>query len=149
MRNFSIDIIWAKIQAAITALGGWLGYSLGGMDGLLIALLVFVIIDYITGVMRAIAEKKLSSAIGFKGICRKVLVFAMVGVGHVLDTHVVGTGSALRSAVICFYLSNEGISLLENASHLGLPVPDKLRDILAQLHNRKLKDDQSCDRKED
>ena len=113
MRNFSIDIIWAKIQIAITALGGWLGYFLGGMDGLLIALLVFVILDYLTGVMRAIADHELSSAVGFKGICRKVLIFALVGVGHVLDTHVVGTGSALRSAVICFYLSNEGISLLE------------------------------------
>ena len=107
---------------------------------MLIALLVFVIIDYITGVMRARAEKKLSSAIGFKGICRKVLVFAMVGVGHVLDTHVVGTGSALCSAVICFYLSNEGVSLLENASHLGLPVPDKLKAILSQLHNKKDQD---------
>ena len=136
MRNFSIDIIWAKIQAAITALGGWLGYFLGGMDGLLIALLVFVILDYLTGVMRAIADHELSSAIGFKGICRKVLIFALVGVGHVLDTHVVGTGSALRSAVICFYLSNEAISLFENAAHLGLPVPDKLREILSQLHNR-------------
>ena len=136
MRNFSIDIIWAKIQIAITALGGWLGYFLGGMDGLLIALLVFVILDYLTGVMRAIADHELSSAIGFKGICRKVLIFALVGVGHVLDTHVVGTGSALRSAVICFYLSNEAISLFENAAHLGLPVPDKLREILSQLHNR-------------
>ena len=136
MRNFSIDIIWAKIQVAITALGGWLGYFLGGMDGLLIALLVFVILDYLTGVMRAIADHELSSAIGFKGICRKVLIFALVGVGHVLDTHVVGTGSALRSAVICFYLSNEAISLFENAAHLGLPVPDKLREILSQLHNR-------------
>ena len=136
MRNFSIDIIWAKIQVAITALGGWLGYFLGGMDGLLIALLVFVILDYVTGVMRAIADKKLSSAVGFKGICRKVLIFALVGVGHVLDTHVVGTGSALRSAVICFYLSNEGVSLLENASYLGLPIPDKLKEILSQLHNR-------------
>ncbi len=136
MRNFSIDIIWAKIQIAITALGGWLGYFLGGMDGLLIALLVFVILDYVTGVMRAIADHELSSAIGFKGICRKVLIFALVGVGHVLDTHVVGTGSALRSAVICFYLSNEAISLFENAAHLGLPVPDKLREILSQLHNR-------------
>ena len=134
MRNFSIDIIWAKIQIAITALGGWLGYFLGGMDGLLIALLVFVILDYLSGVMRAIAEHELSSAVGFKGICRKVLIFALVGVGHVLDTHVVGTGSALRSAVICFYLSNEGVSLLENASHLGLPVPDKLKSILSQLH---------------
>ncbi len=136
MRNFSIDIIWAKIQIAITALGGWLGYFLGGMDGLLIALLVFVILDYLTGVMRAIADHELSSAIGFKGICRKVLIFALVGVGHVLDTHVVGTGSALRSAVICFYLSNEGVSLLENASHLGLPVPEKLKAILSQLHNK-------------
>lgn len=136
MRNFSIDIIWAKIQIAITALGGWLGYFLGGMDGLLIALLVFVILDYVTGVMRAIADHELSSAIGFKGICRKVLIFALVGVGHVLDTHVVGTGSALRSAVICFYLSNEAISLFENAAHLGLPIPDKLREILSQLHNR-------------
>ena len=136
MRNFSIDILWAKIQIAITALGGWLGYFLGGMDGLLIALLVFVILDYITGVMRAIADHELSSAVGFKGICRKVLIFALVGVGHVLDTHVVGTGSALRSAVICFYLSNEAISLFENAAHLGLPIPDKLREILSQLHNR-------------
>ncbi len=140
MRNFSIDIIWAKIQIAITALGGWLGYFLGGMDGLLITLLVFVILDYLTGVMRAIADHELSSAIGFKGICRKVLIFALVGVGHVLDTHVVGTGSALRSAVICFYLSNEGVSLLENASHLGLPVPDKLKAILSQLHNKQDQD---------
>ena len=140
MRNFSIDIIWAKIQIAITALGGWLGYFLGGMDGLLIALLVFVILDYVTGVMRAIAEHKLSSAIGSKGICRKVLIFALVGIGHVLDTHVVGTGSALRSAVICFYLSNEGISLLENASHLGLPVPEKLKAILSKLNNKQDQD---------
>ena len=124
----------------ITALGGWLGYFLGGMDGLLIALLVFVILDYVTGVMRAIADKKLSSAVGFKGICRKVLIFALVGVGHVLDTHVVGTGSALRSAVICFYLSNEGVSLLENASHLGLPIPEKLKAILSQLHNKQDQD---------
>ena len=149
MRNFSIDIVWAKIQIAITAVGGWLGYFVGGMDGLLIALLVFVILDYLTGVMRAIAEHKLSSAIGFKGICRKVLIFALVGVGHVLDTHVVGTGSALRSAVICFYFSNEGISLLENASHLGLPVPDKLKTVLSQLHNKESEDDQSDDHQEE
>ncbi len=106
------------------------------MDGLLIALLVFVILDYLAGVMRAIVDHELSSAIGFMGICRKVLIFALVGLGHVLDTHVVGTGSALRSAVICFYLSNEGVSLLENASHLGLPIPEKLKAILSQLHNK-------------
>ena len=96
MRNFSIDIVWAKIQIAITAVGGWLGYFVGGMDGLLIALLVFVILDYVTGLMRAIADRTLSSAIGFKGICRKIIIFSLVGVGHVLDRHVVGTGSALR-----------------------------------------------------
>ena len=135
MRN--IDLIWAKIQIAITALGGWLGYFVGGCDGLFIALLVFAILDYITGIMCAIADKKLSSAVGFKGICRKVLIFALVGVGHILDTQVVGTGSALRSAVICWYLSNEGISILENAAHLGLPVPDKLKAVLEQLHDRK------------
>ena len=140
MRDFTVDLIWTKIQIAAAGLGAWLGYFLGGMDGLLIALLVFVIIDYITGVMRAIADKKLSSAVGFKGICRKVLIFALVGVGHVLDTHVVGTGSALRSAVICFYLSNEGISLVENASHMGLPVPAKLKAILSQLHNKQDQD---------
>jgi toxin secretion/phage lysis holin len=141
MRDFSIDLIWTKVQIAITALGGWLGYFLGGMDGLLIALLVFAVLDYITGIMCAIADRKLSSAVGFRGICRKVLIFALVGVGHILDTQVVGTGSALRSAVICWYLSNEGISILENAAHLGLPVPDKLRAVLEQLHDRKDKDD--------
>ena len=140
MRN--IDLIWAKIQIAITALGGWLGYFVGGCDGLFIALLIFAILDYITGIMCAIADKKLSSAVGFKGICRKVLIFALVGVGHILDTQVVGTGSALRSAVICWYLSNEGISILENAAHLGLPVPDKLKAVLEQLHDRKGKTDQ-------
>ena len=134
--NYRIDLIWTKIQAAITALGGWLGYWLGGMDGLLVALIVFAILDYISGLMVAIEAKALSSAVGFKGICRKVLMFTLVGVGAVLDRHVVGTGSALRSAVICFYLSNEGVSLLENASRLGLPVPSKLKSILQQLHGK-------------
>ena len=127
---------WTIIKASLAAVGAWLGYFLGGSDGLLYALLVFVIADYLTGVMCAIADRKLSSAVGFRGICRKVLIFALVGVGHVLDTHVVGTGSALRTAVICFYLSNEGVSLLENASHLGLPVPEKLKKALEQLHDR-------------
>ena len=140
MRDFSVDLIWAKIQLAFTALGGWLGYFLGGADGMLIALIVFVALDYVTGVMCAIVDKKLSSAVGFKGIFKKVLIFALVGVAHILDVNVVGTGSALRSAIICFYLSNEGVSMLENAAHLGLPVPEKLREVLAQLHNRSDKD---------
>ena len=136
MRDFSIDLIWAKVQIAITALGGWLGYFLGGMDGLMIALIVLMTLDYVSGVMCAIIDKKLSSAVGFKGICKKVFILMLVGVAHIIDLHVVGTGSALRGAVICFYMSNEGLSLLENAAHIGLPIPDKLRDILIQLHDK-------------
>ena len=136
MKELTIELIWSKIQIAVTALGGWLGYFLGGMDGMLIALIVFMALDYITGVMCAIADKNLSSAVGFKGICKKVLILMLVGVANIVDVHVVGTGSALRGAVICFYLSNEGLSLLENAGHIGLPIPDRLKDILAQLHKR-------------
>lgn len=127
---------WNMIQLAFTAVGGWLGYFLGGCDGLLIALVVFVVADYLTGVMCAISDKKLSSEVGFKGICRKVLIFLLVGIANILDVQVIGTGSVLRTAVIFFYLSNEGVSLLENAAHLGLPVPEKLKDVLEQLHDR-------------
>ena len=132
---------WNTIQAVCTAVGGWLGYYLGGCDGLLIALIVFVVTDYITGIMCAIADKKLSSAVGFKGICKKALIFALVGIGHILDMRVIGAGSVLRTAVIFFYLSNEGLSLIENAAHLGLPVPNKLKDVLEQLHKRSEKED--------
>ena len=142
MRDFSIDLIWMKVQIAITALGGWLGYFLGGMDGLMIALIVMMTLDYISGVMCAIIDKKLSPAVGFKGICKKVFILMLVGVAHIIDLHVVGTGSALRGAVICFYMSNEGLSLLENAAHIGLPIPDKLRDILSQLHDKERTTDQ-------
>ena len=136
MRNFSIDIIWAKVQAAIAAIGGYLGYFVGGVDGLMTALLIFMVLDYITGLMCAIADKQLSSAVGFKGICKKVLILMLVGVAHIVDLHVVGAGDALRRAVICFYLSNESVSMLENAAHLGLPIPEKLKSVLAQLHGR-------------
>ena len=127
---------WNMIQLVITAIGGWLGYFLGGCDSLLIALVVFVVADYITGVMCAVIDKKLSSEVGFRGICRKVLIFILVGIANILDVHVIGTGSVLRTAVIFFYISNEGVSLLENAGHLGLPIPEKLRLVLKQLHDR-------------
>ena len=127
---------WNTIQLAFAAVGGWLGYFLGGCDGLLYALIAFVAIDYITGVMCAISDKTLSSEVGFKGICRKVLIFLLVGIGHNVDAQVIGSGGVLRTAVILFYLSNEGVSLIENAAHLGLPVPDKLKAVLEQLHDR-------------
>ena len=127
---------WNSIQLIFTAVGGWLGYFLGGCDGLLYALLAFVVIDYITGVMCAINDRTLSSEVGFRGICRKVLIFLLVGIANVLDVQVIGTGSVLRTAVIFFYISNEGVSLLENAAHLGLPVPEKIKIVLEQLHDR-------------
>ena len=127
---------WNLCQLVFTAVGGWLGYFLGGCDGLLIALAVFVAADYITGVMCAVSDKKLSSEVGFEGICRKIIIFLLVGIAHILDVTMIATGSILRTAVIFFYLSNEGVSLLENAAHLGLPIPDKLKDVLEQLHDR-------------
>lgn len=132
---------WNTIQFLFAGIGGWLGYFLGGCDGLLFALLTFVVIDYITGVMCAIADKTLSSEVGFKGICRKVLIFLLVGIANILDVQVIGTGSILRTAVIFFYISNEGVSLLENAAHLGLPVPAKMKAVLEQLHDKSKKED--------
>ena len=136
--------LWNTAQVIFAAIGGWLGYFLGGCDGLLIALVVFVAVDYVTGVMCAISDKKLSSEVGFKGICRKVLIFVLVGIGNLVDVYVLGEGGALRTAVIFFYLSNEGISFLENAGRLGLPIPEKLKDVLEQLHDKGGNDNESA-----
>ena len=127
---------WNTIQLIFSAVGGWLGYFLGGCDGLLYALIAFVVIDYITGVMCAIINKQLSSEVGFKRIFRKVLIFLLVGIANIIDVQVIGTGAVLRTAVIFFYISNEGVSLLENAGHLGLPIPEKIKTVLEQLHDR-------------
>lgn len=129
--------IWNWVQLALATVGGFLGWFLGGLDGFLYALIAFVVIDYLTGVLCAIADKKLSSEIGAKGIFKKVLIFSLVGIAHILDTEVLGGDSgALRTAVIFFYLSNEGVSILENSSHLGLPIPEKLKAVLQQLHGK-------------
>ena len=128
--------IWTWIQLMLAAIGGWLGWFVGGADGFLYALIAFVVIDYITGVMCAIVDKKLSSEVGFRGIFKKVLIFSLVAIGNIVDQSVIGDGSVIRTAVIFFYLSNEGVSILENAAHIGLPVPQKLKNILEQLHNR-------------
>lgn len=127
---------WNTIQFIFAGIGGWLGWFLGSYDGLLYALLVFVIVDYITGVMCAISDHSLSSGVGFKGICRKVLIFILAGVANIMDVQVIGAGSVLRTAIIFFYISNEGVSFLENAGHLGLPIPEKLKSVLEQLHDR-------------
>ena len=127
---------WNMVHMVFAAVGGWLGYFLGGNDGLLIALVLFAAVDYLTGVMCAVSDKTLSSNVGFRGICRKVLIFLLVGIANILDVHVIGTGSVLWTAVIFFYISNEGVSLMENAAHLGLPVPEKIKGVLEQLHDR-------------
>ena len=127
---------WSVIQFIFAAVGGWLGWFLGGCDGLLYALIAFVVVDYLTGVMCAVVDKKLSSEVGFKGIFKKILIFLLVGIANLLDVNIIGNGSVLRTAAIFFYLSNEGVSLLENATHLGLPVPEKLKSVLQQLHDR-------------
>jgi len=136
MRDFTIDLVWTKIQVAVTALGGWFGYFVGGVDGFMTALIVLMVLDYVTGIMCAIVDKQLSSSVGFKGLFKKMLIIMLVGVAHIVDMHVVGSNEALRSAVICFYLSNEGVSVMENASRLGLPIPEKLKAVLAQLHDK-------------
>lgn len=132
---------WNAVQFVFAAVGGWLGYFLGGCDSLLYALVAFVVIDYITGVMCAINDKTLSSQVGFRGICRKVLIFLMVGIANILDVHIIGTGSVLRTSAIFFYVSNEGISLLENAAHLGLPVPEKIKRVTLNVYTHMGLDD--------
>lgn len=135
-RIWNMKNVWNWMQVALAAIGGGLGWFFGELDGFFYALIAFVVIDYLTGVMCAIVDKSLSSEVGFKGIFRKVLIFIMVGVGHVIDSQIIGSGDALRTAVIFFYISNEGVSLLENSARMGLPIPQKLKDVLAQLHDK-------------
>lgn len=111
----------------------------GKPDGLLYALTAFMVLDYITGLISAYIAKNLSSAIGFRGIAKKVFIMVLVAVGHVLDTHVLGAGTVCRSAVTGFYLANEGISILENTGKIRLPLPQKLLDVLEQLKNEENK----------
>ena len=134
MEELFMKEFWNGIQLVFAVIGGWLGWFLGECDGLMYALIAFVIADYVTGVMCAVSDKRLSSEVGFKGICRKVLIFVLVGMANIMDMHVIGTGCVLRTAVLFFYISNEGVSVLENAGHLGLPVPARLLNVLEQLH---------------
>lgn len=134
--------VWNWAQAAFATMGAFLGWFLGGLDGFLYALIAFVVVDYLTGVICAITDRRLSSEIGSKGIFKKVLIFVLVGVGHIVDSQVLGSNGSIRTAVIFFYLSNEGISILENAAHIGLPIPEKLKSILEQLKDKSSKEDE-------
>ena len=125
-----------SLQVLLSAIGAGIGYFVGGFDGFMYALVMFVFIDYITGVISAVLEKRLNSETGAKGIIKKVLIFVLVGMGNILDVNIIGQGSAIRTAVIFFELSNEGISILENVSRIGLPIPEKLQAVLLQLHEK-------------
>lgn len=125
------------IKMIFASIGGSIGWILGGADGFLYALIAFVVIDYLTGIMASILEQKLSSEVGFRGIFKKVVTFFLVGVANIIDYYLIGSGSAIRTAVIFFYISNEGISILENTAKIGLPIPDKLKNILEQLKEEK------------
>ena len=125
-----------SFQLIFAVIGAYTGWFLGGFDGFLYALVTFVAVDYITGLMAAVIEKKLSSEIGFRGIFKKILIFVLVGIGNIIDVHLVKNGSAIRTAVIFFYISNEGISIMENSAKVGLPVPEKLKNILEQINER-------------
>ena len=129
-------MIWDYIRTAAAVLGGWLGWFFGDMDGFFYTLLAFTIVDFITGLMAAWVNKELSSAVGYKGICRKVAIFILVGIAHIVDAYLIGAGSILRNAVIFFYLANEGVSILENAGKLGLPIPEYLKQALVQLKDK-------------
>lgn len=121
------------IKLAAVQIGAIIGAFIGNITGMIWALLIFAIIDYITGVTAAILEHKLSSEIGFRGITRKVLLFMIVGVANVLDVYVIGSGGVCRSMVLVFYIANEGLSIIENVARCGVPVPEKLKVILKQL----------------
>ncbi|KLU76915.1 phage holin family protein [Clostridium botulinum] len=125
------------VKMIFASIGGWIGWILGGADGFLYALIAFVVIDYLTGIMASILAQKLSSEIGFRGIFKKVLTFVLVGVAHIIDFYIIGSGSAIRTAVIFFYISNEGISILENTAKIGLPIPERLKNVLEQLKEEK------------
>lgn len=127
-------------QLGFAAIGGALGWFNCGLDGFLYALIAFVVIDYLTGLLAAGVQKKLSSEVGFKGIAKKIAIFLLVGIANIIDVDVIQNGTALRTAVIFFYLSNEGLSILENAGNIGLPIPEKLKTMLAQLKDKE--DDQ-------
>ena len=133
----SMQNVIDKIELMFAALGAFLGWFFGGFDGFLYALIIFVVMDYFTGILAAGVKHELSSEVGFKGIAKKVCIFVLVGIANIVDTQVIMNGSAIRTAVIFFYLSNEGLSVLENAAVIGLPIPEKLKAMLIQLADEK------------
>lgn len=132
-----------KVLKSISAiLCGLAGFLWGELDGLLIALIAFICLDYITGLIVGAAQHRLNSHVGFTGLAKKALILIIVAVAHIIDSQVLGgSASVFRSAACGMYLANEGLSILENAGKLGLPMPKKLREVLEQLRDKDKKED--------
>lgn len=128
-----LQTIYDMVAATI---GAALGFLFGEVTGLFWALLAFMVLDYVTGIINAVISRTLSSEVGFKGLAKKFVILIFVAVGHIIDTYILGGTPAIMSAVMLFYLANEGISIIENAARLGLPVPKKLVEIMEQLKKK-------------
>ena len=130
--------ILESLKYVFIVIGGYVGFYLGSIDAFIYTLLAFIIADYITGVLRAGVERKLSSSVGFKGIAKKIVIFIVVGIANLCDVNLIkGDGTMIRTAIIFFYIANEGLSILENTMAIGLPIPEKLREMLEQLKEDK------------
>lgn len=132
-----MDNVVDALRIAAAGIGGIVTYIWGPWDALIVALVAMVIIDYITGVIKAAVQGKLSSAVGFRGLLKKVAIFLLVAVGVMVDRVIPATNEAVRSAVIFFYIANEGLSILENAGELGLPLPAALKSRLRRCRTKK------------
>ena len=134
---FLLKILYLKIQ--YTGEDVFIDWFLGGLDMLIYVLIVLMVVDYISLIMRGIICKELCRLVGIKKVFQKILIILLVGVGNIIDTHLLGNDNPLlKTAIIVFYIANQGISLLENATVIGLPVPKALKDILVKLQKEKV-----------
>ena len=127
-----MDNIFKNIMAGICTV---LSFLFGDMEGLMVALIALIILDYISGVVAAAVEKRLSSEVGAKGIAKKIFMLLIVALANIVDINVIGDGHVLKTVTVVFYICNECISLIENAGRIGVPVPKKLLDVLEQLRD--------------
>ena len=133
----SMDKFKDLVKIFFTIFGSLIGFFLGDLDIFIYSLTAFVICDYISGIIRAGFERKLSSKIGFKGILKKIMIFIIVGIANICDKNLIKNQAIIRSSIIFFYIANEGLSILENALAMDLPIPKKLKILLEQFKEEK------------
>ena len=133
----SMDKFKDLVKIFFTIFGSLIGFFLGDLDIFIYSLTAFVICDYISGIIRAGFERKLSSKIGFKGILKKIMIFIIVGIANICDKSLIKNEPMIRNAIIFFYIAKEGLSILENALAMDLPIPKKLKILLEQFKEEK------------